>query len=136
MIHFQYSQPTNFFVYQQENLQILYKLLDIEKIIGFEQIIKFKSLHYQKILYNEDKFYFGSGIAICFQKLENECVERKLLFGFKLLSGYKISDKFNTELFMQHFSNGETSINNFSYNFWELGISYNFQSMIYLENIW
>ena len=58
--------------------------------------------------------------------MENERIGTKLLFGFKLLAGYKIFDKFNTELFMQHFSNGETSVNNFSYNFLGFGISYNF----------
>ena len=128
MFHFQYSQPTEFFRIPAR------KSLNFIQNIGYgrnnwnwsDYSIQIVTLSEDFILYNTEKFYFGNGIAIGFQRLENERIGTKLLFGFKLLTGYKISDKFNIELFMQHFSNGETSINNCSYNFWGLGISYNF----------
>ena len=128
MLHFQYSQPTEFFRLPAR------KSLNLIQNIGYgnnqwnwkDYSIQIITLSEDFILYNTNKFYFGNGVAVGFQRVENERIGTKLLFGFKLLSGYKISDKFNAELFMQHFSNGETSLNNWSYNFWGLGVSYNF----------
>lgn len=76
------------------------------------------------LLYGE-KWYSGAGIGGGFQLDENERIGSKLLFQFKLFAGYKISEKYTMELFMQHFSNGATAINN-SYLFWGLGLTYNF----------
>lgn len=128
MIYFQYSQPTNFFRLPAR------KSVNFIQIIGYgknnwnwtDYSIQIITLSEDFILYNKNKFYFGSSVGLGFQRLENKRIETKLLFGFKLLSGYKISDKFNTELFIQHFSNGETSVNNFSYNFCGFGVPYNF----------
>jgi len=50
----------------------------------------------------------------------------KLLFGFRLFLGYRINDNWNTELVMQHFSNGDAGSENNVYDFYSLGIAYNF----------
>ena len=129
MLYFQYSQPTEFFRLPAR------RSLNLIQTIGYgatgkwhwkDYSVRIATLSNDIILYSTDKFYFGNGFAIGFQRTENERIGTKLLFGLKLLMGYKISERFNTELFMQHFSNGETDSNNWSYNFFGLGVSYNF----------
>ena len=43
-----------------------------------------------------------------------------------MIGGYKLNDRTNIELFMQHFSNANTAKANYSYAFYGLGITYNF----------
>ena len=42
MLHFQYSQSTDFFVYQPENLLILFKQLGMVEMNGIGVIIRYK----------------------------------------------------------------------------------------------
>ena len=138
MIHLQYSQPTEFFrlparrsinAIQTIGYGKKYQYTDYEETFEWnwtDYTIQIAMLSEDFILYNTDKFYFGSGLSIGVQGQENERLGTKFLTGFKLFAGYKISEKFNTELFMQHISNGSTDPQNYSYNFWGLGLAYNF----------
>ncbi len=78
------------------------------------------------ILLHGRRWYFGTGAGLGFQAHENERLGAKLLFGFKILAGYRINDNWNTEIFVQHFSNGNTAAENHSYGFYGLGVVYNF----------
>ncbi len=73
-----------------------------------------------------EKWYFGSGAGIGMQAEENERFGTKLLFQFKVFGGYQLSENYNAEAFMIHMSNGSTSLNNHSYAFYGLGITYKF----------
>ncbi|MBN1325020.1 MAG: acyloxyacyl hydrolase [Alphaproteobacteria bacterium] len=138
MIQLQYSQPTEFFrlparrsinVIQTIGYGKKYQYTDYEKTFEWnwtDYTIQIVLLSEDFIFYNTDKFYFGSGLAVGVQGQENERIGTKFLTGFKLFAGYKVSEKMNCELFSQHFSNGSTDPQNYSYNFWGLGISYNF----------
>lgn len=138
MIQVQYSQPSEFFRMPAR------KSLNIIQTIGYGK--KYQYRDYTKtfewnwteyseqiafisediMLYNNDNFYFASGVGVGIQGQENERIGTKLLSGFKLLAGYRISKNTTCELFMQHFSNGSTDPQNYSYNFWGLGFGYNF----------
>ncbi len=138
MIHLQYSQPTEFFrLPARRSLNFIqtigygkkYQYTDYERTFEWnwtDYTIQIALLSEDVVLYNTKNFYFGSGLAVGVQGQENERIGTKLLGGFKLFAGYKISDKMSCELFTQHFSNGSTDLQNYSYNFWGLGVSYNF----------
>lgn len=138
MIQIQYSQPTEFFRMPARRSLNAIQTIGYGKKYQYTDYVKTFEWDWTKyseqiallsedvILYNTTKFYFGAGLAVGIQGQENEREGTKFLTGFKLLAGYKISEKFNSELFMQHFSNGSTDPQNYSYNFWGLGVSYNF----------
>lgn len=71
-------------------------------------------------------FYAGAGIGAGMQLHQNERIGSKLIFGFKLFTGYKISERWRGELFVQHFSNGNCAPENHSYGFYGLGVNYSF----------
>ena len=73
-----------------------------------------------------DKWYFGTGLGTGVQATANNRVGTLFLIGLKMFVGYEIAEDWRAELFMQHFSNGGTDYRNSSYNFWGLGIGYNF----------
>ena len=77
-------------------------------------------------LYSIRKWYFGTGIGVGMQLKENDRIGTKLIFGFKLFAGRKIAEHWNLEIFMQHFSNGSITENNYSYNFYGCGAVYSF----------
>lgn len=138
MVQLQYSQPTEFFrLPARKSLNFIqtigygkkYQYTDYNETFEWnwsEYTIQIALLSEDVILYSTPRFYFGTGLAIGVQGQENKRLGTKFLSGFKLFGGYKISDKFNCELFMQHFSNGSTDPQNYSYNFWGLGLTYNF----------
>jgi hypothetical protein len=66
------------------------------------------------------------GLGIGMQGQQNERIGSKLLFGFKLGAGYRITECIALELFMQHYSNGNTAPENNSYAFYGLGMTYSF----------
>ncbi|MCL1891812.1 MAG: acyloxyacyl hydrolase [Alphaproteobacteria bacterium] len=72
------------------------------------------------------RFYFGTGIGPAIQGKYNERLNTKFLLGFRMMAGYRISDSWNAELIMQHFSNADTGTNNNVYDFYAIGIAYNF----------
>ena len=78
------------------------------------------------ILAQGKNWFIYSGFSVGFQAQQNERIGSKLLFGFKLGGGYKLSECTNLEIFMQHYSNGNTAPENNSYAFFGAGLAYNF----------
>ena len=129
MMHAQYSQPTTFF-----NLPAR-KSLNITQTLGFgtsrgwhwdKYTIPIVMLSEDVILAHGKNWYFYTGLGVGMQAQQNERIGSKLLFGFKLGSGYRLTECTNLELFMQHYSNGNTAPENNSYAFFGFGMTYNF----------
>ena len=129
MLHAQYSQPTTFFRLPAR------RSLNITQTLGFgtsrgwhwdKYTIPIVTLSEDVILAHGKNWYFYSGLAVGMQAQQNERIGSKLLFGFKLGSGYRLSECTNLELFAQHYSNGNTAPQNYSYAFFGAGLTYNF----------
>lgn len=128
-LHFQYSQPTTFFKLPAR------QSINIGQTLGFGQKYGWDWDKYTipMIFFSEDivllqgkKWYYSTGMGVGLQAQQNERIGSKLLFQFKMIYGYKINEKVNLEIFMQHFSNANTAIENNSYAFYGLGMTYNF----------
>lgn len=129
MINIQYSQPALFFGIPAR------KSLNITQTLGFgskrgwhwdKYTIPIATLSEDIILTQGKKWFIFSGLSIGFQAQQNERIGSKLLFGFKLGTGYKLSECTNLEIFMQHYSNGNTAPENNSYAFFGTGLTYSF----------
>jgi len=129
MLHFQYSQPSTFFrLPARQNISVV-QTVGLGRKYGWDWwkcSIPIAFLSEDVVLYSTESWYYGSGIGVGMQAQQNERISSKLLFGFKLLAGYRISEEYNLELFMQHFSNGNTATDNYSYAFYGVGLAYNF----------
>ncbi|MCL2338972.1 MAG: acyloxyacyl hydrolase, partial [Proteobacteria bacterium] len=73
-----------------------------------------------------NKMYAGIGAGVAIQGQQNDRLNTKFLIPFRMFIGYHITESWNAELIMQHFSNGDTGEANKVYDFLALGISYNF----------
>ena len=129
MLNVQYSQPTTFFRLPAR------QSLNITQTLGFgtsrgwhwdKYTIPIATISQDVILAHNKNWYFYSGLSMGFQAQQNERIGSKLLFGFKLGAGYKLSECTNLELFMQHYSNGNTAPENNSYAFFGTGLTYSF----------
>ena len=70
--------------------------------------------------------YVAAGAGVGMQAQQNERLGAKLLFQFKITVGYHINNNWGIEAFMHHFSNGNTALENYSYAFYGLGVTYSF----------
>ena len=129
MLQVQYSQPTTFFrLPARQSLNIIQTLGHGERY-GWhwdKYTIPIAMLSQDVILAHGNHWYYYTGLGVGFQAQQNERIGSKLLFGFKIGGGYKISDCVGAELFMQHYSNGNTADENNSYAFYGLGLTYSF----------
>lgn len=129
MMQAQYSQPTEFFRLPARKSLNIIQTLGSGESRGWhwdKYTIPIVTISEDVILAHGKKWYFYTGFAAGFQMQQNERIGSKLLFGFKIGSGYKISDCMNLEFFAQHYSNGNTAKENHSYAFFGTGITYNF----------
>lgn len=129
LFHLQYSQPTTFFGLPAR------QSLNLGQTLGFgskyswhwhDYTIPMVLLSGDVMLANYYNLYFTAGAGVGLQAQQNERLGAKLLFQFKLTTGWHINDKWGIELFMQHFSNANTAPENYSYAFYGLGVTYNF----------
>ncbi len=129
LTHIQYSQPTTFFKIPAR------QSINIGQTLGFGQKYGWDWDKYTipMIFLSEDiavvystNWYFSTGIGVGLQAQQNERIGSKLLFQFKLIGGYRINDNWGIEIFMQHFSNANTALENNSYAFYGFGINYSF----------
>lgn len=129
MFQFQYSQPTTFFRAPARMSLNLVQTLGYGKKYGW---------HWDKytipiamisedvtLLYGRD-WYTYMGVSTGMQLQQNERIGSKLIFGFKLGAAYRVSECTALELFVQHFSNGNTATENNSYGFYGMGITFSF----------
>ncbi|MDR1826198.1 MAG: acyloxyacyl hydrolase [Rickettsiales bacterium] len=140
MLQLAYSQPLTFFrMPSRQTMSFIrtigygkkYTYLDEDDILqewdwtsyGTEMVLlSFDTA----LLYGKD-WYFGAGLSLGMQRKFNYRFGTRIMTGVKLTAGYKLSDRWTTEMFMQHLSNGDTGgINNYAYNFYGIGIGYNF----------
>ncbi len=129
MLHLQYSRPNTFFTLPARASLNIFQTIGYADKYGWDWAdysIPMFLISEDVSLYNTNKWYFGTGLGAGFQAKENDRIGSKLIFGFKLFAGYKIAPQTNLEIFMQHFSNGNTGYANNSYAFYGLGIGYNF----------
>ena len=126
---FKYSQPNTFFrLPGRQNINIAYThgWQNDERWQWKDYSVPMFYLSEDVALYWTSKWYFGTGMGIGMQLQENERVGTKLIFGFKVFAGRRLSENWTMEFFMQHFSNGSTARENYSYNFYGLGVGYSF----------
>ncbi|MCL2369415.1 MAG: acyloxyacyl hydrolase [Alphaproteobacteria bacterium] len=72
------------------------------------------------------RWYAGIGAGAGLQWMENDRIGSKFIMTFRPFIGYRISDRLALEFYMRHFSNGHTTDNNYSYNFYGLSLTFNF----------
>ncbi len=126
---FTYSQPTSFFRVPAR------RSLNISQTLGLGEKNGWKWQDYtipmiyvteDIALFRYERLYAGLGAGAGLQAKENERLGAKLIFQFKVTFGYNINKKLATELFIQHFSNANTAVENHSYAFYGLGFTYNY----------
>jgi hypothetical protein len=129
MLHFQYSIPSTFFRLPARQSIGVIQTIGFDEKYGWnwhDYTIPIFMLSEDVALIGGKNWYFGTGMGIGMQGQQNERIGSKLVFGFKLLGGFRISEHTNMEIFMQHISNGNTAPSNNSYAFYGIGITYNF----------
>ena len=129
MLHAQYSQPTTFFRLPARRSINITQTLGSGESRGWhwdKYTIPIITLSEDFIFAHTGRWYFFSGLSVGFQAQQNERIGSKLLFGFKLGTGVKLSECTNLELFIQHYSNGNTAPENNSYAFFGTGLTYSF----------
>lgn len=124
-----YSQPTTFFgIPARQSLNVNQTLGYGEKY-GWnwrDYTIPMVMLSGDVRLSEYKNFYVAAGAGVGMQAQQNERLGAKLLFQFKVIAGWHLNDKWGFEIFMHHFSNGNTAPENYSYAFYGMGVNYNF----------
>jgi len=129
ILSMQYSQPTTFFRIPAR------RSLNVSQTVGFassggwdwnEYSIPMGYITEDIALLRDEDFYMAIGAGAGFQTKQNARIGSKFLFQFKVTFGYNISDKLALELYLQHFSNGNTAPENYSYAFYGLNLVQNF----------
>ncbi|MDR2269199.1 MAG: acyloxyacyl hydrolase [Rickettsiales bacterium] len=78
------------------------------------------------IPFHSEKFYFGAGLGI-FEKSKIDIrQDSRFVFGLRFFTGYRISERWSAEFFTRHFSNGNLTPRNRSYNLAGLAVLINF----------
>ena len=129
MANVQYSQPTTFFRLPARRSINIIQTLGHGKKYGWhwdKYTIPIAMLSEDVALAAGDDWYTFVGLGVGMQAQQNERIGSKLLFGFKLGAGYKLSECVAAEVFVHHFSNGNTAPENNSYAFYGVGMVYNF----------
>ncbi len=129
IINIQYSQPATFFKLPARKSINIAQTIGSGKKYGWhwdKYTIPIAYLSTDVALLYGTNWYWTTGIGVGFQAQQNERLGSKLLFQFKIIFGYKFTDRIGGELFIQHFSNGNTDHKNYSYAFYGTSITYNF----------
>ena len=129
MLNAQYSQPSEFFRLPARMSINLTQTLGFGSSRGWhwdKYTITIVTLSQEFIFARTKNWYFFSGISAGFQAQQNKRIGSKLLFGFKLGAGYRLSECTAMEFFAQHYSNGNTAPENNSYAFFGGGLTYSF----------
>ena len=129
MMHAQYSQPTTFFKLPARQSLNVHQTLGFGKKYGWNWekfTIPIAMLSGDVAILHGKNWYFGPGIGVGMQAQQNDRIGSKLVFTLKITGGYRITDHIGAELFVQHFSNGNTAEENHSYAFYGTGLTYSF----------
>jgi hypothetical protein len=71
-------------------------------------------------------FYAGAGLGLSIKGNKDVRQDSRVVFGTKVFLGYRLSEKVSAEFFTMHYSNGDLTPVNQSYNFSGASILYNF----------
>lgn len=129
LLHMQYSQPTTFFKLPARQSLNVAQTLGFGKKYGWhwdKYTIPMVMISGDVALVEFRDAYFSMGAGAGLQAQQNERLGAKLLFQLKLIAGYRLTDNMGVELFVQHFSNANTSEDNHSYAFYGAGLTYSF----------
>ena len=127
--HFQYSVPSAMF-YLPARLS-----MNVSQVVGVGHKYGWAWSRYSiPIVYltkdlaflNGKDWYVGAGCGGGFQVAENERIGSKLVFTLKVFAGYRLTERLASEIYVKHFSNGNTAPENNSYAFYGAGVAYNF----------
>ena len=129
MAQIKYSQPATFFRMPARMSINVGETLGFGEKYGWdwsEFTIPLIFLSGDTALFSGENWYTGVGSGVGLQAQQNDRLGAKLLFEFRLFYGYRINEKWNIELYAQHFSNANTAKENHSYAFFGLGVNRNF----------
>ncbi|MCQ2574575.1 MAG: acyloxyacyl hydrolase [Alphaproteobacteria bacterium] len=129
ILSMQYSQPTTFFRIPARRSLNVSQTVGLASLDGWdwnEYSIPMGYITEDIALLRSDDFYMAVGAGAGFQTKQNNRIGSKFLFQFKVTFGYNINDEFALELYLQHFSNGNTAPQNESYAFYGLNLVRNF----------
>lgn len=125
----QYSQPTTFFKLPARQSLNFGETVGMGKRYGWDwpsySIPMIFASEDVALAYGDD-WYFSAGAGVGLQAQQNDRIGSKLLFQFKLIAGYRFNECWGMEVFVQHFSNGNTAPENNSYAFYGLGVTRSF----------
>ncbi|MCQ2562763.1 MAG: acyloxyacyl hydrolase [Alphaproteobacteria bacterium] len=125
----QYSQPTTFFripARRSINISQTLGLRSVDEWDWNEYSVPIGYITEDIALLRTENFYAAIGAGAGLQVKENSRIGSKFLFQFKVTLGYNFSEKTAVEFFIQHFSNGNTATENYSYAFYGLSLVQNF----------
>lgn len=128
-IHVQYSVPDTLFYLPSRLSANISQTVGFGKKYGWEwseYSIPIFYITQDVVLLHSRNVYFGMGAGGGFQVAENDRIGSKLLFTLKVFTGYRFNEKFAGEIYVKHFSNGNTAPQNYSYAFYGIGVTYNF----------
>ncbi len=122
--NFQYSQPMEIFrLPARMNLNLVQNFgYGNDKGLSFFAI----GVSWDIALVNWNGFYVGIGVGPYMRDSRDHYVESRLVFGERFFIGKNISDRWRTELFTQHYSNGDFTETNHGFNFTGIAINYSF----------
>lgn len=129
MFQVKYSQPASFFRLPARMSLNVGETLGLGKKYGWDWrdfTIPLVFISGDTALFNGKNWYTGVGSGVGLQAQQNDRLGAKLLFEFRLFYGYRINEKWNVEIYAQHFSNANTADENHSYAFFGLGVNRNF----------
>ncbi len=125
----QYSQPTTFFKLPARQSLNFGQTVGMGHAYGWDWTDFSIPIAWASgdvaLLYGKN-WYYATGVGVGFQAQQNDRLGAKLLFQFKITGGYRFNDNWGMEIFVQHFSNGNTAEENNSYAFYGLGMTYSF----------
>ena len=129
MLQFQYSQPTTFFRIPARQSINFGETIGVGKKYGWD----WRAYTIPMIFLSEDiallygrNWYLSVGAGGGLQAQQNERIGSKWLFQAKLALAYRFTECAGAEIYIQHFSNGNTAEENNSYGFYGVGFVYNF----------
>ena len=128
-LQLQYSQPTTFFRIPARQSINFGQTIGSGKKYGWkwdEFTIPMIFLSEDVPLIYGDHWYLAVGAGGGLQAQQNERIGSKWLFQFKAAIGVRFTRHATLELFVQHFSNGNTAPENNSYGFYGAGFAYSF----------
>ena len=123
-VMFTYSQPFEFFrLPGRQNMHI-------GGNIGYSGMTNYTNpvggISWDTALLWSHDFYFGAGAGMYIKLNHDDRMDSLLMFGSKIFIGWRFTEIWSAEIYVQHFDNGGTTMVDGGYNFIGLGALWNF----------